>query len=542
MKKPKRLTGKSALELLEEAMAALRRCGSPALLAYYTGTAPFVLGFLYFWSEMSTGAYAERHHPGAAMAMAGAFVWMKCWQSVFANRLLVAIGAEAPVPWTAGRVWRLIVQQTAIQSTGLFIVPLALLATLPFAWVYAFYQNFLLDGRGEVQPLSVLVRRSSEQSKLWAGQNHKALGYLSVLGFVVFINCLWLILMTPGLLRMLFGIETTFSRSGFGILNSTVLMIALGLTHLVIDPLVKAFYVLRCFHGRSVRSGDDLKVIMRQLRGAGLAAACFAMALTTNLGCATEARGADATQLNRSIDTVLARPEYSWRAPRVRETVDTQEKPGILTTFVNSLRDMFKTCWRVCAKPVRKWIQKLADWIGEWLRRREASDQPSSPADWKGSLDLLLYGLCGLIAICGSLVAYRAWRGRRNTHTVTAEPVRAMPDLRSEQVTADQLPEDRWLELAEELMTQGEFRLSLRALYLAALAHLGLRELVTITRAKSNKEFSRELARRARAQTELVAAFGQSVNAFERAWYGKDEVTRDTVIQYTTTVRRIREC
>ena len=283
--------------------------------------------------------------------MAGMFIWMKCWQSVFANRLLVAVGAEVSMPWTTGRVWRLVVQQTAIQSTGLFVIPLSLLATLPFAWVYAFYQNFLLDGRGEAQPLSALVRRSSEQSKLWAGQNHKALGYLSVLGFVVFINCFSLILIAPGMLRTLFGVETSFSRSGFGIFNSTVLMIAIGLTHLVIDPLVKAFYVLRCFHGQSVRSGDDLRVTMRQLRQARLSAVCFAMALTISLGCATDARAADATQLNRSIDTVLARPEYSWRAPRVREVVATQEKPGILTTFVNSVVEMVKVCWKACAKP-----------------------------------------------------------------------------------------------------------------------------------------------------------------------------------------------
>ena len=76
----------------------------------------------------------------------------------------------------------------------------------------------------------------------------------------------------------------------------------------------------------------------------------------------------------------------------------------------------------------------------------------------------------------------------------------AVPDLNEESVTADQLPEDGWLQLARELMERGELRLALRASYLAGLAHLGHRELIHLARHKSNRDYDRELHRRARAQ------------------------------------------
>ena len=95
-----------------------------------------------------------------------------------------------------------------------------------------------------------------------------------------------------------------------------------------------------------------------------------------------------------------------------------------------------------------------------------------------------------------------------------ARAVTVMPDLNSEDVVASQLPEDEWLRLAREMMERGELRLAIRALYLATLAHLGLRELISIARHKSNRDYQRELLRRARAREDLQEAFGESVSIF----------------------------
>ena len=117
-----------------------------------------------------------------------------------------------------------------------------------------------------------------------------------------------------------------------------------------------------------------------------------------------------------------------------------------------------------------------------------------------------------------------------------------MPDLRSDDIVADHLPEDGWLKLARELMEQGELRLALRASYLAGLAHLGHRQLITIARHKSNFDYERELRRRARTRDELLSAFDENLDAFERAWYGLHEVTRDTLGGFNANLERIRAC
>jgi len=123
-----------------------------------------------------------------------------------------------------------------------------------------------------------------------------------------------------------------------------------------------------------------------------------------------------------------------------------------------------------------------------------------------------------------------------------SQAIPAVPDLRSENVVADQLPEEGWLRLARELMDAGELRLALRASYLAALAHLGAREFITVARYKSNRDYRGELRRRARARDELITAFDASVRDFERAWYGWHEVTAETLGGFNQYLQTIRAC
>ncbi|MDQ3623852.1 MAG: DUF4129 domain-containing protein, partial [Verrucomicrobiota bacterium] len=103
-------------------------------------------------------------------------------------------------------------------------------------------------------------------------------------------------------------------------------------------------------------------------------------------------------------------------------------------------------------------------------------------------------------------------------------------------------PEDGWLQLARELVGRGEMRLALRASFLAGLAHLGKRDLISIARYKSNLEYERELRRRARARGELTAAFDQNRAVFERAWYGRHAVTPEILESFNHNLEKIRAC
>jgi hypothetical protein len=131
---------------------------------------------------------------------------------------------------------------------------------------------------------------------------------------------------------------------------------------------------------------------------------------------------------------------------------------------------------------------------------------------------------------------------RARSGAVLAQAMAARPDLTQDDVSAELLPEDGWVQMARELMDRGELRLALRASYLAGLAHLGHRELLHLARHKSNRDYDRELRRRARAQPDLVASFDDSLRAFERSWYGEHEVTRETLRDFVRNLERIRAC
>jgi len=160
-------------------------------------------------------------------------------------------------------------------------------------------------------------------------------------------------------------------------------------------------------------------------------------------------------------------------------------------------------------------------------------------------LDVFQALLWVIVAALIGIILYfilKAWRQGRTVRVVEAAPVAAMPDLADESVGADQLPEDGWLRLAREQMSRGDLRLAMRALYLACLAHLAERELVKLEKFKSNREYERELLRRARGRPEIPSAFSENVGAFDRAWYGLHEVTRDGLAGFERNVERIRSC
>ena len=116
----------------------------------------------------------------------------------------------------------------------------------------------------------------------------------------------------------------------------------------------------------------------------------------------------------------------------------------------------------------------------------------------------------------------------------------SISSLRDENVGAEQLPEDGWTKLARELLERGELRLALRALYFASLAHLAARNLISIARFKSNRDYERELRRRGHSSPDLLSVFGDNLGSFERSWYGLHEVNRELVDQFAANVERMK--
>jgi len=310
--------GGSALDIAEEALHLLRYAPPGAWAAYLAGTAPFVLGLLFFWSDMSRSAFAGRHVVGASLGMAALFVWMKAWHALFAALLRASVWRTPPARWPAGRLWRLAALQAAVQPWGLAALPLAFLAAIPFPAAYAWFQNVTAMGDGADADVRGTLRAAWRQAMAAPGQNVlliwllspwllgagllALLGFvrlfsaaapwlearpglmyalawlylacgamvpLSPFGFVVAGNVALTMILLPALWQVLTGVENAFTLSGAGgVMNTTFLATVFAVSYLFLDPLVKAAYVLRCFYGQAQETGDDLRVALRAWRAA----------------------------------------------------------------------------------------------------------------------------------------------------------------------------------------------------------------------------------------------------------------------------------
>ena len=550
-----RQAGRGALELIEEAVHLLRLAPAGVLLTYYAGALPFVLTLLYYWADMSRGSYASDRAGLGALVLAALFLWMKTWQAVFAAQLRARISGHAAAPWTPRRLGRLFAVQAALQPLGLFVLPLSVPLIVTFGWAFAFSQN-LTAVAAECDGVRASSRRAAQQAGLWKGQNASLLLILGAFGLFVFIDSAVGIYQVPSIAKTLLGIETTFTRSGLAaVFNTTYLATAVAVAWLCLDPLVKAAYALRCFYGESLQTGEDLKAELKPFVAARHLAAGAALLLMMSAGGPTalaaetspdkgppQARAPQsaipAPELERAIEQTLSRAEYDWRLPREKDRpADTRP----MTWWEKQMDDLSKTIvrWRTAAW---KTIREFFDWLDKKMSRKPRSDRRSdgSFTGWLTSLQALLFLLLALVASAVAILFWRVWKQRGRRTAVLAEAVAAKPDLTDENIAASQLPEDGWLRLAQEMMAAGNLRLALRALYLASLAHLAQRELISIAKFKSNLEYARELRRRARSLPDVQAAFTENVGIFDRVWYGMHEVTQERLKNFEGNFDRIR--
>jgi hypothetical protein len=648
-----RQPAKGAIELIEEAVHLLRQSPPGVLAGYYAGAAPFVLGGLYFWADMSRSPFAGQRLAGEALVVGALFLWMKYRQAVFAMHLRSMV-AGWPAPFlTLRRRARIFIQQAVLQATGLYLLPLAALFVLPLGWVYAFYQNLTALADQEEPGLAALFKKTAQQTALRPMQNHTLLAIMSGFGFYVFLNWTTVCFGLPGLVKMLFGIETMFTRSALSMLNTTFFAVMAGLTYLSVDPIIKAAYALRCFYGESRLTGEDLAAELRPFappvtqavacvlimtaatclggnpnsecrkpkeirnsksestagavlrppaasgtdpkiqrltngvaqvsnllyRSASSLPACMSFARARAAGGPADWKSAiqqfgnlryakhtsavrvsefssastameteqstgaarnpaspptlSPAELDHSIQRVIQKRKYTWRAPREKLVEDEGSQEGIISRFLRRIGEM-----------LRRWLNAFVDWLGEWLRKwfRSSGREPAGGSGyrWILLLEVLLYALLAAAVAGLVLLIFRLIRDRRKRESpIASVPIQPMPDLRDESVGAEQLPEDGWTQLGRELLERGELRLALRAFYLAGLAHLAARNLISLARFKSNRDYERELGRRGHSFPALLALFGESISVFDRTWYGMHEVSRDIVAEFAARIERI---
>ena len=521
-------------------MHLLRSAPGWLLSVYYLGTVPFVLGLLYFWADMSRSPRAGQHSAAAALGMAVLFVWMKVWQTIFARRVRTSISGNTPPGWSPGQIASIAATQGLIQATRFIVMPVAALLMVPFGHCYAFYQNATAYANHDHPDVKPTIKWAWKQAKIWPRQNFLLIGIFWLFGLVIFLNVSIATVLIPQLIKSLFGVDTVFTLGGIAMLvNSTFWMAMLAITYLLLDPFIKAAYVMRCFYGSAFGSGEDLKTELKRFLNSGakiiavllvlfLSAAPVGLMAAPNEPVAPE-------QLDQSIEEVMNRPEFSWRMPRESVGQKEPESMGPLEAAVKWLVDVMAKI----IKTIGEWISKFIKWLEGLLPKREG--QPAAAdKNWKTPVRIVLLLVSILLLAVMIFIFIRIWQRRQTKPVeVISAPAEPVPDLTDEKIKADDLSTNRWLSLATELADKGDLRLAMRALYLATLAHLADREMITIESYKSNREYENELRRRAHEHRELISIFSSSLSLFERIWYGMYPVVRSEFDSFSQNQKRM---
>jgi hypothetical protein len=536
----------NGLNLAEQAIFLLRRQGGAALLAYYIGTLPFVLGLLFFWSDMSRNPFACWYCGPAAAGLAFLFIWMKLWQVRFGWHLGTALQEGSESPWTLGQWVAVAARQAGLQATGWIILPLASLIMLPMGWAYAFYQNLTVMDGPEQKNLKPLIAQAQGQAALLPGQNHLMLTVMTLFGLVVLANTIIFLVLAPQLLQRILGIETVFSLSGIHLLNTTFLAVACSLTYLCVDPIVKAAYVLRCYFGRARRTGEDIRSGFNRYTAVAVTAVGLFLALGLPSAIAGQPPAIPAAgpypiidsghgrRLDRAIDQVLQQRHFAWRL--ARETV--AEKPATYPWLERTINWIFDGL-SAGLHTVGNWVERLWEWLIRWLPETgKKADQPAGT--WHGRVKTSLILLGGALLVGMLWWFFRRLARERRSRTRRPRPAVVKPiDLTDESITARDLPADRWLSLAAEMLARDHLRRALRALYLAVLAVLADHGQLVIARHKTNRDYFAELSRRQRSAPELLTLFDNCRQAYDRVWYGMHAVSAEQVAQFKSRQERI---
>lgn len=545
--------GRPPMDVVEDAIHLLRRAPAWVHLVHLAPSAAFVLALLWFWSDMTRGVDADQRLASGAAGLALLYLGMKTAHAVHAAELRRLCADEPGRPWSLGRLARLARTQALLQPLAFVALPIAFLPLLllPFPWLLAWFQSVSACGDEADGSVAACARHALRQAVAWPGQNHGVVGILLLVSTAVFLDVAVAIGFAPYLAHVLLGIESDFNLGMAAYLNTTFLLSLPALAYLVLDPLLKAIYVLRGFESDSIQTGADLLARLRMLgksrqTGAGPARWVALLMVAAGLWAAGDPplraqspstdrprqappthASVDATRLGHDIRAVLDQAEYQWRAPRELTPEDPEGHRG--------------------EGPIRRWLRGLIkDFSGFANRNLDALfsaigrvinfilggfKPPSLPSgstqvDWVSGLKLLAYVLlaAAVLGVAYLLVRLRRPLSTRAATASTTAPV-AVPDLESDAVSADLLPEDGWLALASEKASLGEWRLALRAVYLGALAHLARREFLRLAPSKSNRDYLAELRRRARAFPVVPDRFQSCALRFERVWYGRHDAT-----------------
>ncbi|MBN4074098.1 hypothetical protein JYT61_00905 [bacterium AH-315-E10] len=575
---------KSSMDLLEETVHLLRHAPLSAVAIYFIGTIPFVTMLLYFCYDMSNNPFAKEHIVISTLMLALLFIWMKSLHSIFASHLLAFKCNDSPPPLTLRSILKRCKSQAFFQAIAIPANLIALVIVIPFAWCHAYFQNITVLDNDDIS-ITQLHNQSQQQAKLWPKQNHfviwvfspwllffatstsvllslamkEAMPYqllnlgivlfliyfmffiiLSPLGIVLSVSIAVSIFVLPYFMKLFLDMDTQLYTSAASTVISPMFIVIVSIIcYMIMDPLIRTAYVLRCYYGLSLTTGRDLLVdlkhikqkqlLSRQTSIIALSAIIFLSTATSNVRADTNTTPSPSPkiehkELNDAIEDTLKQRKYNWRLPT--DFLDLNDELAELSWFETQIEKFVNFL-----KIIKKWVVKLANFI-EQLFPSSSSNVDGSEGSGSFWQKLLKVAAAILLIVAIILIIYILikYLKRRKQLIVTPASGVAVPvkiDLEDEHIDAQQLPENEWLELAAEMLKKGELRLALRALYLATLVHLGAENLIRIKKFKTNSDYVTELRLHQHSIPELIAKFTHTVNSVDSIWYGDHIATQD---------------
>ncbi len=515
------LTAPGPLDTLEEAFDLLQRAPAAVWLRYLSGVAPLIVGLLWAWNDLSASRGPNDNPVLVALFLVAILVWFYRCRQIFAGRLRNILGLIGGTGNKSRSSWAL----ACFEGVKLLAMPIAALSLLPLAYATAFFRSVTLFG-GEGMPARDAAARAWKASGAWQRENWFILAIVNLLVLAVFINVAITVIVAPMLVKMLTGYESIFTQRGAQTL-AIQFPIIVALTWLCFDPLLQAVYVVRAFKFDGLRTGEDLLVRLKRL-----APALVLIALCGSIGHVSAAEQPTLARepLNHSIDETLQSGDYAWRNPPA--AVETDKKDWFLDTVDRAVA-LLQKGW----KAFRDLCSDVLDWVDRALRPilpASSKTEPGNPSAVRP-----VFYVIGIALLALAIVLLWKFGPRRKSPLPVAPVAAPAIDLNNDRLLASDLPEAEWLQMADRYASSGDLRLALRALYLGTLALLNHRGFLTIHACKSNRDYERELHRRAR-DTGLSQIFGLNIRSFEQSWYGFHEVTGDQIRSYRENLGRMR--
>ena len=194
----------------------------------------------------------------------------------------------------------------------------------------------------------------------------------------------------------------------------------------------------------------------------------------------------------KALDRILARPEFQWQP----------QEPS----------------------PLAQWIQRMWDQFWELLARLLPDEVPF------GGSSALQYALTAVGALALFLVLTYAFRELRARFTEEEEVDLAGKGERT--MTAAGA-----LRRAQTLSEAGDYRTSVRFLYLSALLLLEERGVLRYDRSLTNREYLHSLAQ----QPQLASVLSEVIDVFERVWYGYQPIEAAAYQHYAAQVQELSQ-